>query len=82
VFQRTPNWCAPLHNSTIDAATQARIRPRIRRFLRVPRVVRLFIHDGRSRKALEVTPEEREAFFEKLYREPGFGIWMGNFATC
>jgi cation diffusion facilitator CzcD-associated flavoprotein CzcO len=26
VFQRTPNWCAPLHNSEIDAATQARIK--------------------------------------------------------
>ena len=26
-----------------------------------------------------MSPEEREAFFEKLYREPGFGIWMGNF---
>ena len=24
-------------------------------------------------------PEEREAFWEKLYGEPGFGIWMGNF---
>ena len=24
-------------------------------------------------------PEEREAFWEKLYAEPGFGIWMGNF---
>ncbi len=23
VFQRTPNWCAPLHNSPIDAATAA-----------------------------------------------------------
>ena len=26
-----------------------------------------------------MTPEEREAFFEKLYAEPGFGIWQGNF---
>jgi cation diffusion facilitator CzcD-associated flavoprotein CzcO len=26
-----------------------------------------------------VTPEDREAFWEKLYGEPGFGIWMGNF---
>ena len=26
-----------------------------------------------------MSPEEREAFFEKLYGEPGFGIWMGNF---
>ena len=31
------------------------------------------------RNALEVSPEEREAFYEKLYAEPGFGIWMGNF---
>ena len=28
---------------------------------------------------MEVSPEEREAFYEKLYSEPGFGIWMGNF---
>ena len=26
-----------------------------------------------------MTAEEREAFFEKLYGEPGFGIWQGNF---
>ena len=26
-----------------------------------------------------MTQEEREALFEKLYGEPGFGIWMGNF---
>ena len=26
-----------------------------------------------------VSPEEREAFYEKLYAEPGFGIWIGNF---
>jgi cation diffusion facilitator CzcD-associated flavoprotein CzcO len=24
--------------------------------------------------------EEREAFWEKLYASPGFGIWMGNFS--
>src|SRR5258705_11069118 len=38
-----------------------------------------FIHGADPRKALEVSREEREAFYEKLYREPGFGIWMGNF---
>src|SRR6266702_4379344 len=80
VFQRTPNWCAPLHNSRIDAATQARIKatyPEI--FARCRQSFGCFIHDADPRKALEVTPEEREAFFEKLYREPRFGIWMGNF---
>ena len=38
-----------------------------------------FIHSPDPRSTLEVTPEEREAFFEKLYGEPGFGIWQGNF---
>ena len=80
VFQRTPNWCAPLHNSPIDAATQARIKatyPEI--FARCRQSFGCFIHDADPRKALEVSAEEREAFFEKLYGEPGFGIWMGNF---
>jgi len=26
-----------------------------------------------------VSPEEREAFFEHLYQQPGFAIWIGNF---
>src|SRR6266704_2983237 len=74
VFQRTPNWCAPLHNSRIDATTQARIKatyPEI--FARCRESFGCFIHDADPRKALEVSPEEREAFFEQRYREPGFG---------
>ena len=31
------------------------------------------------RGTFEVTDEEREAHYEKLYAEPGFGIWQGNF---
>jgi cation diffusion facilitator CzcD-associated flavoprotein CzcO len=80
VFQRTPNWCAPLHNSPIDAATQARIKATYAEiFARCRASFGCFIHDADPRKALEVSAEEREALFEKLYREPGFGIWMGNF---
>ena len=80
VFQRTPNWCAPLHNRPIDAATQARIKatyPEI--FARCRDSFGCFIHQADPRNALEVSPKEREAFYEKLYGEPGFGIWMGNF---
>ena len=38
-----------------------------------------FLHTPDPRGTFEVTPEEREAFFEKLYAERGFGIWQGNF---
>ena len=80
VFQRTPNWCAPLHNSPIDAATQARIKATYPQIFAICREsFGCFIHQADPRNALEVSPEEREAFYEKLYREPGFGIWMGNF---
>src|SRR6185436_12434201 len=80
VFQRTPNWCAPLHNSPIQPADQARIKASYAEiFARCRASFGCFIHDSDPRKALEVSAEEREAFFEKLYREPGFGIWMGNF---
>src|SRR5262249_58274895 len=38
-----------------------------------------FIHAADPRYAMEVSAQEREAFYEKLYSEPGFGLWMGNF---
>ncbi len=80
VFQRTPNWCAPLHNRPIDAATQARIKATYPETFAICREsFGCFIHQADPRNALDVSPEEREAFYEKLYREPGFGIWMGNF---
>ena len=80
VFQRTPNWCAPLHNGKIDAETQKRIKagyPEM--FARCQETFACFIHTPDPRGAFEVSDEEREAFYEKLYAERGFGIWQGNF---
>jgi cation diffusion facilitator CzcD-associated flavoprotein CzcO len=80
VFQRTPNWCAPLHNGKIDAETQAKIRdgyPAM--FRRCQETFACFIHTPDPRGAFEVSDQEREAFYEKLYGERGFGIWQGNF---
>jgi cation diffusion facilitator CzcD-associated flavoprotein CzcO len=80
VFQRTPNWCAPLHNSKIDAETQKKIKsgyPQM--FKRCQETFACFVHTVDPRGTFEVSDEEREAFFEKLYASPGFGIWQGNF---
>ena len=80
VFQRTPNWCAPLHNGKIDAETQAKIKagyPEM--FARCQETFACFLHTPDPRGAFEVSDEEREAFYEKLYGERGFGIWQGNF---
>ena len=80
VFQRTPNWCAPLHNGKIDAETQQKIKdgyPEI--FARCQETFACFLHTPDPRGAFEVSDEEREAFYERLYGERGFGIWQGNF---
>ena len=80
VFQRRPNWCAPLHNSAITDEEQRKIKssyPEI--FALCSETFGAFVHRPDERMALQVTPEEREALWEKLYAEPGFGIWMANF---
>jgi cation diffusion facilitator CzcD-associated flavoprotein CzcO len=80
VFQRNPNWCAPLHNGPIDDDTQARIKANYpAMFERCRETFACFLHTPDPRGTFEVSPEEREAFFEKLYAERGFGIWQGNF---
>ena len=80
VFQRTPNWCAPLHNGKISDEEMREIRagyPEM--FKRCQETFACFLHTPDPRGTFEVTPEEREAFWEKLYGDKGFGIWQGNF---
>jgi cation diffusion facilitator CzcD-associated flavoprotein CzcO len=80
VFQRQPNWCAPLRNSTIDGETMADIRARYDEiFARCRDTWGCFIHQADPRNAGDVSDEEREAFFETLYNMPGFAFWQGNF---
>lgn len=81
VFQRTPNWCFPLNNSKISPAEMADIKARYPEILaRCLETPSCYVHGPDPRKALEVTEDEREAFWEKLYRTPGFGQWQGNFS--
>jgi cation diffusion facilitator CzcD-associated flavoprotein CzcO len=81
VFQRTPNWCFPLNNSKISPEEMADIKARYPQILaRCLETPSCYVHGPDPRKALEVTPDEREAFWEKLYRTPGFGQWQGNFS--
>ena len=80
VFQRRPNWAAPLHNAKISKQEMEQIKSRYDEiYAHCARTPSWFIHEADPRKTLDVPEEEREAFWEKRYSEPGFGIWMGNF---
>lgn len=38
-----------------------------------------FLHEGTYKSIWEASPEEREAFWEFLYAQPGFGFWVSNY---
>ena len=80
VFQRRPNWSAPLNNSPLSEADMADIRARYDEiFAACTRTPGGFEHEPDRRGFYEVTAEERIALWDKLYDEPGFGIWLSNF---
>jgi cation diffusion facilitator CzcD-associated flavoprotein CzcO len=80
IFQRNPNWCAPLNNGRISKEEMRSIRARYPEILALCRTTPgCYIHSTDPRATLEATPEERATFWEKRYAEPGFGYWQGNF---
>lgn len=80
VFQLAPNWCAPLHNAPIEQAEMDAIKANYKEtFEFLSTTFGAFAHKFVDTSALDVSDEEREAFFEKLYAEPGFGIWLANY---
>ena len=80
VFQRRPNWCAPLNNSAISDEEMADIRRRYDEIFEIcARTPGGFEHEPDRRGFWEVTPEKRIELWDRLYEEPGFGIWLQNF---
>jgi cation diffusion facilitator CzcD-associated flavoprotein CzcO len=80
VFQRTPNWCVPLHNRPITEEEQPGIKANYpTMFQRCQETFACFLHTPDPRGTFEVSPEEREAFWEQRYSQRGFGLWQGNF---
>ena len=80
MFQRRANWAAPLNNSEITAEQMAEIRSRFDKiFATCARTPGGFEHEPDRRGFYEVSREEREKLWNRLYKEPGFGIWLANF---
>jgi cation diffusion facilitator CzcD-associated flavoprotein CzcO len=80
VFQRRPNWSAPLNNGPISEAEMADIRSRYDAIFKTcGRTPGGFEHEPDRRGFYEVSREERLALWDKLYDSPGFAIWLRNF---
>lgn len=81
VFQRSSNWAAPINNRPITAEWAEEIRT-------TADVIHAtcmstdsgFTHVGRPQSIFEVSAEEREAYLEQLYDEPGLTLLLKNFS--
>lgn len=81
VYQRTPNWCTPLNNRPITDEEQAQLRsdfPALRETLNTS--LHGFHHPAYDRGTFDDTPEERQAFFERMWNSPGFTKLTSNYA--
>ena len=80
VLQRTPNWCTPLGNTPLSREDMELIRKRYPTILEyVKTTPSAFPYHRDPRKASQVSAVERDAFFENLYDQPGYGIWLSGF---
>ncbi|KAF2115761.1 hypothetical protein BDV96DRAFT_55684 [Lophiotrema nucula] len=80
VFQRTPNLALPMQQKPISEDEQ------IKRKSDYPEIYKNrmttfagFQYDFLQRNTFDDSPEEREAFYEELFKNGGFEFWLANY---
>jgi cation diffusion facilitator CzcD-associated flavoprotein CzcO len=80
VFQRTATYCVPARNGKVDPdLVKARKADYDGIVKRIRESFAGYEHYPIAKSALEVTPEEREQEFEKMWGAGGFAFWLGNY---
>lgn len=80
VFQRSPNWCTPLGNAPLSQEEMDKIKENydeLDNFCNT--TLSGFPHIWLDKDAGDVSDEERNATLERLYKGPGFSMWLGNY---
>jgi cation diffusion facilitator CzcD-associated flavoprotein CzcO len=80
VFQRTPNLALPMRQRKLDDNTIRRMKEKYpEMFDRRTKTFAGFDYDILAKSALEVSDDERQATFERLWEIGGFAFWIGSF---
>jgi cation diffusion facilitator CzcD-associated flavoprotein CzcO len=80
VYQRSANWCTPLNNRAITPEEQVQLRAdfeAMRQTLNTS--VSGFLHPVHDRATFDDHEEERRAFFETMWKSPGFSKLTSNY---
>lgn len=80
VYQRTPNLALPMGRKDLTAEEQNRLKPFYPEIHAMrERCFAGFHYDLNERNTFDDTEEERTAFFEKLWKQSGFALWLGGY---
>ncbi|HEX3963479.1 MAG TPA: NAD(P)/FAD-dependent oxidoreductase [Trebonia sp.] len=80
VYQRTPNWATPLNNAPITPEEQAALKERFEEIRdTVGRSPSGFLHVHSEKYTFGDSPEQRQAFYEKVWQTTGFGKLITNY---
>jgi cation diffusion facilitator CzcD-associated flavoprotein CzcO len=80
VYQRSANWCTPLNNAPITPDEQAQLRADFDAMCTTLNTSPAgFLHEPHDRAAFDDSPDERWAFFEKMWASPGFSKLTSNY---
>ena len=82
LYQRTPTWTTPLNNAPITDERQAWLSENFERIaatLRSPQNPSGFLHEPAGKFSTDDSAEERQAFYEEIWKSPGFGKLTTNY---
>ena len=80
VYQRSANWCTPLNNRAISADEQIELRERFAEMKEIlDTSIAGFLHEPHDRASTDDSAEQRQAFFETMWRSPGFTKLSSNY---
>jgi cation diffusion facilitator CzcD-associated flavoprotein CzcO len=80
VYQRSPTWTTPLNNAPITDERQAWLTANFDDIVTTLSTAPSgFLHEPAGKFSTADTPEERQAFYEKIWRSPGFAKLSSNY---
>ena len=80
VYQRTPNWATPLNNRPITPEEQAELKASFESIKEtVGKSPSGFLHSHSDKITFDDSPEERQAFYERVWQLGGFGKIISNY---
>lgn len=80
IYQRTATWTTPLNNAPISDERQAWLSTNFDDIVKTLSTAPSgFLHEPAGKFSTADTPEERQAFYEKIWRSPGFAKLSSNY---